>query len=492
MSKIKSDTKSKNKNTFSLYVILFFSCTSLIVINYVTIRVLSASRAYVNAESNYSKGQNKAARYLITYLYFENEVYWNSFEEELKIPLGDQKARLALIQNPDEYLAKEGFREGKNKEQDLDDMIWAFINFKSVSFLKEAIDKWEIGDGLINQLRDKGFEIRKKIKSHELDEQSKREIISEIGILCDELSIVEDEFSDILGDGTRDIKDKLILINIFFILTIITSVIVYYSIVLKKVIASEKDIKTKKEELQDTIEILENTKTQLSTEIVQHKKLIGSISHDIKSPIKYLAMTSKYIYEESKFFENKKLRKNTKSVYSSALELYNFIDSLLTYSKIFVEGKVLGDAVCNLNELVQEKFNLFNEIADASNTILKNQIEPSVISKTNKDVISVVLHNLIDNSIKNTENGVIKVYTYIKNKKLYLVVEDTGKGFKEADLIYYNELSNEQSAEKFILRNRGMGLPMIIELIHLINGNLKFYNNIEQGSRVEIITDLTD
>src|SRR5258705_13508599 len=102
-------------------------------------------------------------------------------------------------------------------------------------------------------------------------------------------------------------------------------------------IAYEKDIKKKKSQLHDIIKDLEKTKIELSTEIVQHKKLIGTISHDIKSPLKYLTMTSKYIYEEAKNYGNDKFKKNTKSVYSSTLQLFNFIDSLLTYSKIFFE-----------------------------------------------------------------------------------------------------------------------------------------------------------
>jgi signal transduction histidine kinase len=488
MTEIKN--KSKNYNIIILYVILFFSCTSLIIINYITIRILSASRAYINGESHYSKGQNKASRHLITYLYTENNKSWESFNEELSVPLGDQFARVALTQNLNDSIAKKGFRAGRNKEGDLDDLIWVFKNFSTVPFLKKAIYEWKNADEFVNELHEMGIEIHKKIKSDKLNEQTKHKISSEISSLCEKLGAAADKFSNIVGDGTREIKDNLIVINIFFILIIISSVSIYYVITLKKAIASEKDLKRKKDQLHDIIEDLEKTKIELSTEIIQHKKLIGTISHDIKSPLKYLTITSKFIYEESKNYDDVKFKKNTKSVYSSTLQLFNFIDSLLTYSKIFFEGKSSENSVYALKELVQTKCNLFHEIAEASNNTLVNEIDKNVITKINKDILSVILHNILDNAIKNTEKGVIKVYSYIKNKKLYLVVEDTGKGFKEEDLIYYNQLSNEQSAEKLILRNTGMGLPMIIELIHILNGDLKFYSESGKGSKIEIITDL--
>lgn len=490
MAEINNNPKSKNHNIILLYIILFFSCTSLIVINYITIRILSASRAYINGESHYSKGQNKASRHLITYLYTEDSKSWESFNEELKVPLGDQFARVALMQNLNDSIAKIGFRAGRNKEGDLDDLIWVFRNFKNVPFLKKAINEWTKADVSVNQLHEIGIKVHEKIKKEKLDLQTKHKLSSEISLICETLGAAADRFSNIVGDGTREIKNNLIIINIFFILIIISSVSVYYLITLKKIIASEKNLKNKKEELHEIINDLEKTKIELSTEIVQHKKLIGTISHDIKSPLKYLAMTSKYIYQESKNYDDEKFKKMTKSAYSSTLQLFNFIDSLLTYSKIFFEGNSAENSGYYLKELVEEKCNLFNEIAGASNNILLNEIDKKITSKINRDILSVILHNILDNAIKNTEDGVIKVYSHIKNKRLYIVVEDTGKGFKEEDLIYYNQLSNQQSTEKLMLRNSGIGIHMIVELIHILHGDLNFYSEDGKGSRIEIITDL--
>jgi K+-sensing histidine kinase KdpD len=490
MAEIKNNAKSKNHNIILLYIILFFSCTSLIVINYITIRILSASRAYINGESQYSKGQNKASRHLITYLYTENNKSWESFKKEISVPLGDQFARVALTKNLNDSITKIGFRAGRNKEGDLDDLIWVFKNFNSVPFLKKAILEWTNADESVNQLHTMGIEVHEKIKTKKLDLQTKHELSAEISLICEKLGAAADRFSNIVGDGTREIKDNLIVINIFFILIIISSVSIYYAITLKKIIASEKDLKSKKAQLHDIIMDLEKTKIELSTEIVQHKKLIGTISHDIKSPLKYLTITNKYIYEESKNYEDEKFKKNTKSVYSSTLQLYNFIDSLLTYSKIFFGGKSSENSIYHLKELVQTKCDLFHEIADASKTALVNEIDKNVTTKVNKDILSVILHNILDNAIKNTEYGTIRIYSHIKNKKLYLVVEDTGKGFKEEDLLYYNQLSNQQSTEKLILKTSGMGLNMILELIHIIHGAIKFHSEVDKGSKIEIITDV--
>src|SRR6478752_5918626 len=149
------NTASKNSrypNIIVLFIVTFFSCIALITINYYTIKTLSASRAYVNGESQYSKGQNKASRHLITYLLTGDNRQWLLFNEELKAPLGDKLARIALTKKLGDSLAKVGFRAGKNKEADLDDMIWVFKNFQTLPFLKKAINEWKHADGLVNKL----------------------------------------------------------------------------------------------------------------------------------------------------------------------------------------------------------------------------------------------------------------------------------------------------------------------------------------------------
>lgn len=98
----------------------------LIVVNFYTIKTLSATRAYVNGESHYSKGQNIATRNLINYLFTSDKNYFLKFKKYLSIPLGDYKARVALLNDSDRETIKQAFREGMNVEEDLEDMIWLF------------------------------------------------------------------------------------------------------------------------------------------------------------------------------------------------------------------------------------------------------------------------------------------------------------------------------------------------------------------------------
>ncbi|MEZ0131503.1 two-component sensor histidine kinase, partial [Flavobacterium sp. LBUM151] len=64
MSKFQVFKKLRFANVFILILIVFVCCALLICINFFTIKTLSATRAYVNGESHYSKGQKDASRHL--------------------------------------------------------------------------------------------------------------------------------------------------------------------------------------------------------------------------------------------------------------------------------------------------------------------------------------------------------------------------------------------------------------------------------------------
>ena len=113
--------KIKPTSVYFLFGVIFLSCASLIFLNYSTIRILSANRAYVTGETQYSKAQKDAVRYLTTYIYTQNDKYWDFYLREVKVIEGDKLALNTLNSNPNDEMVKIGLRAGRNKEEDLDD-----------------------------------------------------------------------------------------------------------------------------------------------------------------------------------------------------------------------------------------------------------------------------------------------------------------------------------------------------------------------------------
>ena len=271
---------------------------------------------------------------------------------------------------------------------------------------------------------------------------------------------------------------------------IILGIRLRYNYLKRKNIMLEKIILERTKDLKYTVKRLKNIKSNLSQEIIQQKKLIGTISHDIKSPLKFLSITAKHLYEKSLVSENEEIKNNTKIIHESSLQLYTFVENLVDYSKIFLEHNMLNENdLEDVSQIINDKIDFFKNIAKAKDLKLTYENFSNSSIKLNKKVVGIIIHNLLDNAIKNTNKGFIIVKTKTINNILYLSVEDTGIGMSKEIKNYYLNLLKNHETDKLSIQNYGLGLHMVLELLRLLKGDLKIDSNEKEGTIVTVIID---
>src|SRR5690348_11015197 len=93
---------------------------AIIIVNIYSVKILSGARAYVNGESQYSKGQKDASAYLINYINLHNKADYFAYRNSIAIPKGDHEARITLTTRPIDYkVVKDGLLAGKNHPEDI-------------------------------------------------------------------------------------------------------------------------------------------------------------------------------------------------------------------------------------------------------------------------------------------------------------------------------------------------------------------------------------
>ncbi|WP_426479186.1 ligand-binding sensor domain-containing protein [Chryseobacterium sp. CBSDS_008] len=245
----------------------------------------------------------------------------------------------------------------------------------------------------------------------------------------------------------------------------------------------EKIIAIRTQKLLKTVSKLEYTKEQLRKESVQQKKLLETISHDIITPIKFLSITAQKLYETDEH-DRYIQKKHFESFYKSSVEFYNFVKTLKEYAEIYNVSE--KNEKYNVYEVVEAKKTLFEVAAKEQNTLIVNNLKDPTYSKNNQNVIAVIIHNLIDNAIKNTTNGMIELSTIEDSSTFFLEVKDTGKGMSKEQMIYYEKLQDNIENEKLVLQKYSLGLHLILQLLMMINGKIEFKNNIPKGTVVSI------
>ncbi|MUH01779.1 hypothetical protein F7734_59815 [Scytonema sp. UIC 10036] len=77
---------------------------------------------------------------------------------------------------------------------------------------------------------------------------------------------------------------------------------------------------------------------------------------------------------------------------------------------------------------------LFTNTADFKFIQIQNNISENDVLVSNPDVLSIVIHNILDNAINNTDQGFIYIYGITNECRYDLVIEDTGLGMSEEEL----------------------------------------------------------
>ena len=274
---------------------------------------------------------------------------------------------------------------------------------------------------------------------------------------------------------------NMVCLILVIILTIFTWHLRVYYIKLKnkklKLIIAEK---TKK--IEKTVNKLKSTQEKLKKEAKQQEMMVKSISHDIKSPLKFLTSSIFHLFDDAHIKKNEKSVSQIETIYKSTNHLYEYVENLIKYSTIFIEGKKLEEESYSLYNLVYEKIQIFEKIAQTENTVIVNHIDQNTIIKTNKKALSIITHNLMDNAIKHTKNGKIEIISATQGNMLILCIKDNGKGMSQDLIDYYVDFSRNPT-----VKNYHQGLHMIIELLSLLEGKINIASKINEGTSIEII-----
>lgn len=269
-----------------------------------------------------------------------------------------------------------------------------------------------------------------------------------------------------------------VLISILFLSFIL------FIIALRTRILTAKNNKLKKIVHQKNNE-LKTTQNQLKNESEYQKNLIQTINHDITTPIKYLSAMSQKLSETN----NPKLQKQYfDTIYKSSEELYKFTLNLKNYTELFnTQSLKYQEENYDLFDIFETKKRLFEEIAFQKNSTIINNSSKDIKLNYNESILTAIIHNLLDNAVKNTSNG--DIILDVKEEKGFVIINisDSGNGMNDQLLKYYNNLMNNIESKPTSFKNQGLGLHLVIQLLKKIDGKIVFKTHIPKGTQVEII-----
>lgn len=212
----KLTTTRKVKLIVVLFVFIAILLTSLIQLQG---NIANGVRSYVRGEGLWAKAQKDAVLHLYHYSYSRSDADLQAFRNSMEVFQGDSDARRALEQStPDETRARAGFIEGRNSPEDIDSLIWFFLHFQNVSYMRDAIGIWEVADLRMYELMAMAEQMHADIRAGRADAQRFGLYREQLQALSVELNVLENRFSYVLGEGARWVKSTVWLASLAVLL----------------------------------------------------------------------------------------------------------------------------------------------------------------------------------------------------------------------------------------------------------------------------------
>ncbi|WP_436517033.1 sensor histidine kinase [Ekhidna sp. To15] len=231
----------------------------------------------------------------------------------------------------------------------------------------------------------------------------------------------------------------------------------------------------------ELIRQLEDQKDELEKTNETKNKLFSIVAHDLKRP---LHMLSGLLQMEGLIPEDE-LKTYRKQVRESVESINSLIENVLTWARSQLEGFSINLQHTELSQLFSAEMEVYKEQADIKGIDLLADIPHNIQVYSDPDHVSLVVRNIVNNSIKFTPTkGQICIWAKEKKDCVNIIIKDTGIGMDQ-------EMIDSIQSQQFVSSTSGtqgesgsgLGLILCTETLGKIGGQLFIKSKKNYGSK---------
>lgn len=235
----------------------------------------------------------------------------------------------------------------------------------------------------------------------------------------------------------------------------------------------------------DEIGTLAETLNQAAIELekldTMKNDFISSVSHEIRTPLTSIKGWAVTLKDES---DKELLEKGLDIIEKETDRLTTLVNRLLDFSRLESGNISLTIASVDMKNLIISTVDQIRPRAQRQGIALVVDADNIPAIKGDAGRLKQVLINILDNSIKFTDNGgSIRVYAEKVSDKVRIVIEDTGHGIPESDLSHITE---KFYTAKVKGSGSGLGLAISKEIIELHGGHISIKSKPGEGTSVMV------
>jgi PAS domain S-box-containing protein len=231
-------------------------------------------------------------------------------------------------------------------------------------------------------------------------------------------------------------------------------------------------------------QIIKENEIRLRDLNVTKDKLFSIISHDLRSPFNGILGFSELLIENIRHYEITESEKYLRIINSSAQHTLILLDNLLNWARLQTGQITFNPKKVSLSSIISETIELSKTVAIGKNISISQNKPDDIEVCADKDMLEIVLRNLISNAIKFTKSdGNISVLAKKEQSQVEIAISDNGVGMNEETMSKLFRIeTNKTTIGTADEKGSGLGLILCKELVEKQGGKIWVESVLGKGS----------
>ncbi|MDO8610466.1 MAG: ATP-binding protein [bacterium] len=293
---------------------------------------------------------------------------------------------------------------------------------------------------------------------------------------------------------------NLLLISVFFILSIIGFVIIYrftkslISLTSQIKLISSKNldnrIKTSlgKDEISELAITFNELLDRLDKAFKRERQFIGDVAHELKTPLSTLKSSFEVTLQKER--TNEEYKRIIKGSIIETDKITKTLKDVLDLAWTEVPNESQKETF-SLSEMMNEMIEIGQKLALKKQIKIMYSIAPDVKMPGFKERLGRAILNIIDNAIKySPDRGKINISLIKEQNNALITIKDNGQGIDEAELVHiFNRFYRGSKTNKVF--GAGLGLAIAKATIEIHRGVIQVKSKLNSGSTFTIALPLS-
>lgn len=209
--------------------------------------------------------------------------------------------------------------------------------------------------------------------------------------------------------------------------------------------------------------------------------LLANMSHELRTPLISILGYSELIQEDG---QDVAIVEMARSINNGGNRLLITLNNLLQFSNIESERIKPNLDNIDVNHLILEILPGFVDAIKQNGLLLKTNLHPKpVLGHLDKMLAKEIFTNLLQNAIKFTQHGEIRISTKIEKEYIYIQFADTGIGITaDHQKIIFDEFRQASEGLGRTFEGTGLGLTITKKFVNLLGGEVTVQSTPNSGS----------